>query len=107
MHVNTVSYGPCASCRIELVGPCEIDGCRWSPHRTVGHAYAIGRPLLIVDAKSHRGNRQIGDHVCVSGRLILAVVGDVETPLTAALAHCGPPESLGGRWASQLRVVGS
>ena len=104
MHVNTVSYVPCASCRIELVGPCEIDGCRWSPHRTLGYAYAIGQPLPIVNDTLGTGDCMIVDP---DGDMWVLIDGVYDEPITAALAHYGPPESLVGRWAIQLRVVGS
>lgn len=89
---------PCPDCRIELVGPCrnpqccnaarslplDCGWCRSTMHAngtvTLGHAYAIGQPLLLTA-------ENIGHHYF-------------------RLAHYGPPETLVDRWAIQLRVVG-
>jgi len=100
---NGVDYHPCPDCRIELVGPCEIDGCRWSPHRTLGYAYAIGQPLPIVNDTLGTGDCMIVDP---DGDMWVLIDGVYDEPITAALAHYGPPETLVGRWAMQLRVVG-
>lgn len=113
---------PCPACRIELVGPCGVcdgdgyfDGwdystpddqrtpenietvdcadCDGTGTVTLGHACAIGQPLPIVrDA--------------TNGTVLYWPAGNsTATDLTAALAHYGPPETLVGRWAIQLRVV--
>lgn len=115
---QTVMEIHCPACRIELVGPCEIDGCRWSPHRTLGYAYAVGQPLPIVQvpflsvrqtpfdfAHGHTGPLI---EVTQNGRVLLWTHHDGGfRDITAAFAHYGPPETLVGRWAIQLRVVGS
>ena len=118
---------PCPDCRIELVGPCPTcDGEPFDPKVhlgrcpdcdstltvTLGHAYAVGQPLPIVAfSPDHEHDFH---HICIDERpdsWALRYPGSVEPQhgddLTDALAHYGPPETLVGHWAIQLRVVGS
>jgi hypothetical protein len=96
----------CTDCRIELVGPCEIDGCRWSPHRTLGHAYAVGQPLPIIDGTiTHATYPPDCLFTSEDGTEIIHDADMDDESITAALAHYGPPETLVGRWAIQLRVT--
>ena len=126
--------GPCPDCRIELVGLCprcdgrgEVkfdnwgDQCpRCSSHGTVilGYAYPVGSPLPIIRGWSRSDGDSSGDVLSVwKGHYGPDVVMQrawnataIQTQYadrTAALAHYGPPESLVGKWAIELRVVGS
>ena len=141
MHVNTYSFVPCVTCRIELVGPMDRLACGrarcsmghkahvWnvqcqddSPHRedvfcsgygdgtnykwptvTLGHAYAIGQPLPIYgDGNPLRQE----PHLYVSKTGVVWFASEQgSVNVTRHFAHYGPPETLVGRWALQLRVV--
>lgn len=103
----------CPDCRIELVGPCETCGgdddfcpvCLGDSTVVLGHAYAVGQPLPIVLCGS--GHGLVGEYVVVENarvfRIKNASLPVTSDELTAALAHYGPPESLVGKWALELR----
>ena len=101
---------PCPDCRIELVGPS--DAClNPDPMHcavTLGHAYPVGSPLPIYDL-SDQGH--IWPALVILGihRIIYAESATSESWLADGdlLAHAGPVEWLVGKWAIELRVVGS
>lgn len=74
---------------------------------TLGHAYAVGQPLPIRPWASHVDTPEgewlacsettVAKQVCHNG--ILATF----PAITDRLAHYGPPESLVGKWAVELR----
>lgn len=110
----------CTDCRIELVGPCfdcaddpDYSGefalictnCLGDFSVHVGWADAVGQPLPIY----HESNEDYDELdpcllVTVSGRIFYwnPPAGD-SSDVSAALAHYGPPESLVGRYALELR----
>ena len=123
---------PCPDCRIELVldGPCPTcngagyeenpagghlieylacHDCLGEQTITLGSAYAIGQPLPIASfAAWFRGQTRKAEPVGVylkSGHLYVRDGKGSATNITAAFAHYGPPETLFGRWAIQLRVT--
>lgn len=101
---------PCQVCRIELVRPCpncrgtgRTEGglcasCDGRSTVTLGYAYAVGQPLPIVRLSLDHGN--IG---CIAVDPASGTVWAGGKIITAALAHYGPPESLVGKWAVELR----
>lgn len=92
---------------------------------TLGHAYPVGQPLPIIPTPSYINPRyditaeQWAEYaklpmtyICVGndGKAWLVENGRSPTgcqamPLTAALAHYGPPARLVGKWAQQFTVV--
>ena len=92
---QTVMEIRCPDCCIELVGPCPYErdhtwltdcvNCSNSGTITLGHAYAVGEPLLLHDWPGM----------------------GISPGMLKALAHYGPPESLVGKWAIRLWVVPS
>ncbi len=89
---QTVMEIDCPACRIELVGPCEIDGCRWSPHRTLGYAYAVGQPLPIIAYQN--------------GEYWLGIDGAIKVPAVAlgGASRTADDDDKLDKWALQLRV---
>ena len=127
----------CPDCRIELVSPCllcggsgrtlggplgeDVGDCRCAMTEGLivfGHAYAVGSPLPIIRGWARPDGDSSGDVLSVwKGHYGPDVVMQrawnataIQTQYadrTAALAHYGPSESLVGKWAIELRVVGS
>ncbi len=116
---QTVMEIRCPNCRIELVGPCPncpaVGKCAVCGDKGIytngtvilGHAYAVGQPLPIRRQHPFAPFGGAGGYVVAwSGCVQFWTHGEV-FGLTGRLAHYGPPESLVGRWALQLAVVGS
>lgn len=122
----------CPDCRIELVGECptcampsgDAEPCylHVQPNGTVtlGHAYAEGQPLPIAWEDDFSPEWQVSHNpivivtnerrpVTMPWPKVLAWHDPDAEPvgidLTAAVAHCGPPETLVGQWAIALRRV--
>jgi hypothetical protein len=102
---------PCPDCRIELVGLADdvqhplVSGADLTV--TLGDAHAVGQPLPIMDSDDIGDPESFVGLYVMNGRIWYRS-GDrsaLDVELTAALAHYGPPETLVGRWAIQLRVV--
>jgi hypothetical protein len=99
----------------ENIETIDCDRCDATGTVTLGHAYAVGQPLPISDYQECRSAGARHDHLCVylnagpehaSVTRIHASLGVSDNEdITAALAHYGPPETLVGRWALQLRVT--
>lgn len=117
-HFGCVAAGhPCPDCRIELVGPClnlahcmnGEDDCWCTPETahtvTLGHAYAIGQPLLIARAVPNGEYIRLTPDNRLQHVRRVGVMWELVADITAALAHYGPPETLVARWALQLRAV--
>lgn len=97
---DMLDTGACPDCRIKLLGPCyqgDPNGLHF-----LGYAYPVGEPLPIYgDGNPLRREPHL--YVSKNGVVWFASeAGSVEA--TARLAHCGPPESLVGKWALQLEV---
>jgi len=105
----------CDRCRIKLVGPCprcegtgnelltmyrRCSDCHGMMTVTLGYAYATGEPLPIVGERNdgQRPRIEVTDQ-----RLVLLFSQDHNPNFTLRLAHYGPPESLPGQWAIEVR----
>lgn len=118
---SPVSWCSCGRCSCGSLqawteqGPCQY--CHEQPTPgtvTLGHAYAVGQPLPIVQvpflnvrqtpydfAHGHTGPLL---EVTQNGRVLLWTHHDCGfRDVTANLAYYGPPESLVGKWAVELR----
>lgn len=134
---QTVMEIRCPDCCIELVSPCllcggsgrtlggplgeDVGDCRCAMTEGLivfGHAYAVGSPLPIIRGWARPDGDSSGDVLSVwKGHYGPDVVMQrawnataIQTQYadrTAALAHAGPVEWLVGKWAIELRVVGS
>ena len=133
----TQEWRPCPDCRIELVSPCllcggsgrtlggplgeDVGDCRCAMTEGLivfGHAYAVGSPLPIIRGWARPDGDSSGDVLSVwkghyGPDLVMqrawnaTAIQTQYADRTAALAHYGPSESLVGKWAIELRVVGS
>ena len=122
----------CPDCRIELVRPCPdplhdptrpdggwgicAPGACDNGTITLGYAYAVGQPLPIIRGWSRPDGNSSGDVLSVwkghyGPDLVMqrawnaTAIQTQYADRTAALAHYGPPESLVGKWAMELRRV--
>ena len=134
---QTIMEIRCPDCRIELVGPCpdcggdgwtaehdsSCDGyercyalgcpvqvqcasCQFTGIATLGHAYAVGKPLPIAWGVCDLSVPFVGVWRPPYPPTVLFLDPDEDgTPID--LAHAGPVEWLVGKWAIELRVVGS
>lgn len=87
-------------------GPCGY--CHERPRRgitTLGHAYAVGEPLPIYGSVREAD----GAWPCIvvfldAPKAVMLYDKTTGERITDRLSHCGPPESLVGKWALQLAV---
>ena len=126
---QTIMEIRCPDCRIELVGPCPHEEWLGEPHQmchrcgqftddwgwaggvnqrivTIGHAYAVGKPLPIAWGVCDLSVPFVGVWRPPYPPTVLFLDPDEDgTPID--LAHAGPVEWLVGKWAIRLEVVGS
>ena len=115
----------CVHCRIELVGSCPLCGgtgkwvdcdfacndCEGTATMPLGWAYAVGQPLPIRWYGGDPDSEPVDDAILVRLHTDGYYYADLWAPdgyvatITADLAHCGPPESLVGKWALQVQVL--
>jgi len=115
---------PCLNCRIELVSQCSwcyeyglvADEFRhWGPRahnrRTLGYAYAVGSPLVII-AQPSADTWPATECIVVMGQRIEHwkpthnPSGAIVTfDITDHLAHYGDPKLLVGKWLIKLNVM--